>query len=465
MENLAQMFGEGSKVVISPDEMRAWVMLPKPQKDCPYTEEGLRAWLLENGVTHGLRDDMIKKALLERKSDELMEVARGTDAQEGTDGYLQMHVKEKENASVRTGSDGGLILDDLSFLHEVPAGKVLAEVMPAIPGTPGYSVNGHELPTRHSVKEADALEGSGFEKSDDGLRYSAPVRSHVRFVNGTLVLTPVTVTGDICADDGPLSVEGNLVVEGDILAGSVLAATGSVYVSGKSQEATIDAGRNILLCGGMHSMRARGTLTAKENIWGQLFEQASLHAGSDVCATVLRGCEVTSGGQVRVLGKQGQISGCEVYATSGVVCQTLGGDGDNRTEIHVGMKKSLLSRNTQINQSIEKRNQDVQQILQNMATIEKLNRQKPTKGKDLPEYLEMVQKKDATLKVLRMLEQERQNLKRKMDALSAAGVVARVRVHPGVLISIDTREYHVDRKLGKVRFKRDGEYIELITAE
>ncbi len=464
MDNLAQMFAPESKVVISPDEMRAWVMLPPPKKECPYTEEGLRAWLLQNGVTFGIREDMIKTALRERKNGELMEVARGQEAKEGSHGRLEFRIEQQENAGLRTGVDGAVVLDDLSFLQELPAGTVLADIVPATPGISGCSVNGKELLPRNTVHEAKPLDGDGFEKSEDGQHYVVPTQSHIRFVDGNVQLTPVMHVETICAEDGSLEFEGDVVVDKDVQAGSVIKAAGSVFVAGRCREATIEAKRSILLCGGMHALHARGALNAKENIWGLHFEQTDLKAGRDIFASHLRGCEAAAQGQVRVLGKQGLVVGCEIHAREGFVCQTLGSEGD-KSEIYVGIEKNLLNRSLQVAQNIEKRTQEVQSLLQNLSTIERLNRQRPNGGKDLPEYQEMLKKKTASLQVLKMLEQERQNLKRKMDGLSASGVVVRDRVFPGVLISIDTREYMVDKKMGKVRFKRDGEYIELLTSQ
>ncbi len=463
MEDLAKMFQKGSKVVISPDEMRAWVMLPKPQKNCPYTLEGLREWLLQNGVTVGIRDDMLKTALQEREDDKLLEVARGIEVQEGKDGHLTFHIQQKVNASVRTASDGGLILDDLSFLHEVKAGAVIADIVPPVLGVPGRSVNGKELPSKHVVSESAELLGYGFQKSEDGLHYIAPVQSHIRFVDKSVQLTPVLYASGLCAEDGPLHFEGDIVIDGDVLTGSVIKAGQSVYVSGRCQDATIEAERNIVLCGGLSSLKSRGALSAKESILGLFFEQASLKAGRDVCASHLRGCEVTAGGHVRILGKQGLCASSAVRAKEGFVCQNLGGEGNSQTEVHVGLEKQLIQRGLQVSQNIEKRTQEVQQISQNISTFERLNRQKPNGGKDLADYKEMVSKKEGSLRVLNMLEKERQSIKRKMDGLSAAGVIVRDKVYPGVLISIDTREYIVDRKWTKVRFKREGEAILMTT--
>ncbi len=465
MDDLAQMFTQESKVVISPDEMRAWVMLPSPQKDHPYTEEGLQAWLLQNGVTFGVRDDMIKAALHNRINGELMEVARGTEAQEGTPGRLVYKVDQQENANIRTGLDGGLVLDDLSFLQELKAGTVLAETMLPVQGIPGCTVNGRVLPPKNTLPPTKDLDGFGFEKSEDGLQYFVPVDSHIRFIDGSMQLTPVLHVESLCEQDGPLEFEGDIVIDKDVLANSVIKGGASVYVAGHCQESTIEAKRNIVLCGGISPLYGRGTLQAKDNIWAKHFERADLKAGRDISAEHFRGCEVVAGGQVRALGRQGLVVGCEIHAKGGLICQILGGDEDTSTEIFVGLEKSLLKRGQEVAQSIEKRNQDVQRMIQSLSAFEKLNRQKPNKGKDLPEYKDMEKKKMASLQVLKMLELERQNIKRKMDSMSSAGVVARDRVFPGVLISIDTREYVTDRKFGKVRFKREGEYIEKLAVQ
>ncbi len=462
MGDLPQIFAEGSKVVISPDEMRAWVMLAPPPKGVKYTAEAMREWLPQHGVVHGVQDSMVQNALDSGKTFELLEVARGDEPQDPEGGSYTMRVEVKPFTGLRANSDGSLIYDDLSFLQEVAEGQVLADVVAAKPGVPGRSVKGEPVAPKEP-KDGAVLKGSGFVMSPDGSQYLAPARSHLNMVNNELVLTPVLHLESLSAEDGPLGFEGNVVIEADVHAGSVIEAKGSVFVGGRCEHAVIKAGRNVLLGGGMRCSGEIGQVEAKENVWGAVFESVNIKAGGDVCANHLLGCDVKAEGRARVAGGRGMVANSSLYAKGGLVCQQLG-DNAGSTEVSVGMGPELIERYDGVQKRLVKLTQDIQNYLQNIATYEKLNRQKPDKGKNAPEYREMVTKKDQAMSVLNILEGERARLKRTVDSFSAVNIVVRGKVFPGVVVRIDTRTYEVNRPMEKVKFKRDGDLVEAVSS-
>ncbi len=462
MGDMSQIFAEGSKVVISPDEMRAWVILAPPPKGVKYTVEAVKEWLPQHGVVYGVQDAMIQKALDSGKTFEMLEVARGSEPEDPEGGSFTMQVEVKPFTGLRANSDGSLIFDDLTFLQEVAEGQVLANVVAEKPGVPGRSVKGEDVPPKEP-KDGTVLKGSGFEMSADGMQYIAPVRSHLNMVNNELVLTPVLHLSSLSAEDGPAEFEGNVVIEGDVHAGGTVNAGGSVFVGGRCEHATIKAGRNVLLGGGMRCSGEIGQVEAKENVWGQVFESVNIKAGGDVCANHLLGCDVKAEGRVRVAGGRGMVCNSSVYAKGGLVCQQLG-DHSGSTEVSVGMGPDLIERFEGVQKRLVKLTQDIQNYLQNIATYEKLNRQKPDKGKNAPEYRDMVAKKDQAMSVLNILEAERARLKRTVDSFSAVNVVVRGKVFPGVVVRIDTRAYEVNRPMEKVKFKRDGDLVEAVSS-
>ncbi len=460
MGDLTQIFTEGSKVVISPDEMRAWIILAPPPKGVSYTVAAVKEWLPQHGVVYGVSDDMIAAAINGGKTFEMLEVARGAEPQDPESGSYTMKVDIKPFTGLRANADGSLIYDDLSFLQEVAEGEVLAEVIPAKPGAPGTSVKGEPVPAKEPV-DGMTLQGSGFVLSEDGSRYIAPVRSHLNMVSNELVATPCLRVESVTAEDGPLHFEGNVVVEGDVHAGAHIEADGSVFVGGRAEWATIKAGRNILLGEGMRSTGEIGLVEAKDNVWGKVFESTNIRAGGDLCANQILGCEARVEGRARILGGRGTIANTALYAKAGVVCQQLGDESRSRTEISVGMGSDLIERFEGVQKRMVKLTQDIQNLLQSIAAYEKINRQKPDKGKNTPEYRQMVAKKEQAMSVLNILEAERIRTKRTIDGFSAVTVLAKGRVFQGVVVNIDTRSYEVDKTMTGVKFKRDGDVIEL----
>ncbi|MDL2253273.1 FapA family protein [Ruminococcaceae bacterium OttesenSCG-928-I18] len=463
MSDLSNIFPPDAKVVISPDEMRAWIMLPPAPQGVKYTLEAVQQWLPQNGVVYGAREDMINKALASGKTYELLEVARGDEPQAPEGGSYEMRVEVKPFTGLAANSDGSLIYDDLSFLQPVPEGQVLAEIVPAKPGVAGKSVTGNAVAPKEGKPDV-VLKGKGFVVSEDGRRYVAPVASHLSMVSEELVATPYIQRESLKPEDGPLRFNGNIVIEKDVHAGAVIEASGSVFVGGRCENAKIKAGRNILLGGGMYSSGEIGQVEAKENLWGMMFESVNLKAGGDLCANHLMGCEASAEGRALITGGRGMIVNTSLYARGGVVCQQLGDESGSKTTVSVGMGAELIERFESVEKRMVKLTQDIQNLLQSITAFEKINRNKPDRGKNTNEYRELVAKKDQALSVLNITEGERARLKRTMDSFSVVSIIVKDRVFPGVVVRIDTRLYEVDRPMQKLKFRRSGEVVELVSS-
>lgn len=462
MNDLSKIFREGSKVVISPDKMRAWVRLPKPAPGVRYTPEAITQWLPQNGVVYGADPELIRKAAASGEYDELLEVARGKAPVAASGGDYTLKIEKKPFTGLNSSSDGSLVYDDFSFLQEVPAGQVLAEITPPAPAEDGMTVTGEAVPPREGAT-GRMLEGSGFQVTDNGRCYRAPTLSHVSIVADKLVVTPLSKVDTIPVDDGmEYEFEGNVVVEGDVPAGARFSASGSVFVKGRCVACSIKAGNNVLLSGGMFSGGEYGRVEAGGNVWGLFFESCTILAGGDICSNYLNGCEAEAGGRANILGGRAAIESSTLTATNGVVTGTIGSPNGSEAMVRCGADQELLDRYNSMGAKIDRLNTDIQALQQNITAHERVNRMKPDKGKGDAAYKEMVARRDQSLSVQGILTAERTRTKRAIDQFSTVSIIARRAVLPGAVIYIDTRRYNVDMNLSGTKFRRNGEVIELL---
>lgn len=463
MSDLSNIFTNGCKVVVSPDKMRAWISLVKPAKGVQYTAQAVAEWLPENGVVYGADDGMIRKALASGEYDELLEVARGKAPVAANGGDYTLLVEKKPFTGLKASGDGALIYDDLSFLQEAEAGQRLAEVIPPTPAEDGMTVTGASVPAREGTPGRE-LTGSGFAVSEDGRYYTAPVLSHVSFVNDQLMVTPLAKLAGLSAEDGPFTFDGNVLVEGDVTQGASIDATGSVFVAGRAVSCTIKSGNNVLLCGGMRDQGGFGTVTAKGTVWGLFFDSANITTKGDIYANHLVGCEVHVNGRASILGGRALVGSTNLYAQNGVVAGTLG-DGRGETVVAAGMDKELIDRYNAVVTRTDRLGVDIQSIQQNITTHERVNRMKPDKGKGDAAYREMVQKRDQSLSVYNILTAERTRLKRTIDQFSVVSIIAREVANAGVTIVIDTRSMKITSAMPRTKFRRNQETIEAVSSQ
>ncbi len=453
------MFGEGAKVVISPDKMRAWVTLPKPKSGVRYTAQAIMEWLPQNGVVYGADEALCRQAAASERYDDLLEVARGRAAVPATGGDYSLRVEKKPFTGLKSAGDGSLIYDDFSFLQEVQEGEVLADLIPPKPAEPGMTVTGEEVFPREG-SPGRRIKGSGFAQTPDGLRCVAPSLGHVTVINNDeLIFTPLHKAGTL-SDGEALQFAGNVLVEGDLRPGASVEADGSVFVTGRASGATIKAGNNILLAAGMRAEGGRAQLQAKGNVWGPVFDMCDITAGGDVHASTISGCSVRAEGRLVVSGGRAPLTDSDVYARGGVVAGQIGSPAGNRVTVAAGMGRELMDKAADVERKVARLTIDIQTTQQNIATHERVNRMKPDKGRGDAAYLEMMKKRDQALSVLNILTTERTRLRRLIDQFSTTTIIAREVVYPGVTIEIDTRAMNIMTPMKKTKFRRTGEVIE-----
>lgn len=445
----------GSKVVISPDKMRAWVNLPKPAGGVKYTAEAIEAWLPQNGVVYGADRKMIEAAINSGKYDDLLEVARGKNPVSFVGGSYTLKIDKKPFTGLRASGDGSLIYDDLSFLQEAHAGDVLAEVVPPVPEEDGMTVTGEVVKPRPGTGGKE-LSGTGYAISEDGHYYTAPSLSHVSIVNEQLVVTPLKKLESLSAEDGPLEFEGNVLIEKDVTAGAQINATGSVFVAGRTVSATITAGNNVLLSGGMRADGGGSKVDAKGSVWGLFFESCEISTGGELCANHLTACEAKVGGRAAIIGGRAAISRTHLEAKSGVVVGTI----DSSSTIIAGMDHSFIDNYNNIVKKSDRLTQDIQGLQQNISAHERINRMKPDKGKNDPAYKDMVAKLNQSLSVLTILQNERTRMKRTLEQMSTVNIIVREVIEAGAHISIDTRTLNILSPMQRTRFRRVQETVE-----
>ncbi len=458
---LTELFTADAKVVISPDKMRAWVMLPPPPAGVQYTPEAITAWLPQHGVVHGVRPGMVKAAAEAQRYFEMLEVARGEEPLAPVGGGYTLHVEKKPFSGLRGNPDGALFYDDMSFLQEVEEGAVLADLHPAREGLPGQAVTGEEVPPP-AMPDDRTLTGSGFVLSADGLHALAPSRSHVSVVGEQLVVTPLLRLEKLAPQDGPVQFEGNVLVAGDVLSGAEIEAGGSVFVQGRTGAAKLRAARNLLLSGGMRAQDGFGKVNVGENVWGLCFESADIEAGGDICTNHLVGCEARCEGKALILGGRAQISSTSLYAKGGVVAGTLGDTQGSATTVAAGMEAELIERSEMVTKKLEALNRDINVLSQNITAHERVNRGKTGGGKDDPAYREMVEKRDKMRSVLGIIEGERTRLKRTMDQFATTSIIVRETAYPGVTVVVDTRSYAMQKPMQRVKFRRKQDVVEMV---
>lgn len=256
--------------------------------------------------------------------------------------------------------DGCIDFKERNLFPSVQRDALLAECTAFVPGVPGRTVQGDDipapLPTAVELVAADHVrkeEQDGLQRLyaeiDGGIRVQTietrgpdgPVR------RCTLAIQPVLqIPGDVCYETGNIDVHGNVHIRGSVARGFRVIATGDIAISG-----SVDAGSEVT-SGGNITVR-QGIVGEKTRVNGsgavaaRFVQDARVEADGDLLAgSYIHGAQVRVGGRVRVEGRGGSgggIVGGETWAVLGIVSRNLGSERSATTRLTAGTDPDLFS--------------------------------------------------------------------------------------------------------------------------
>lgn len=221
--------------------------LPEPSLD-----EVLAA-LAEKGIVYGLKEEEIKRAVVEKKGEPVL-VAEGKAPMPGQDGYLDF-LYLRSGAKKHYDEQGKIDFREVSREETVEAGEVVARVVEPVPGRPGMTVTGKEIPVKEPKPFHFRL-GKGVVQVED--KIVATLGGRPRIIGSVVEVLPVLVVqGDVALDTGNIRFPGDVVVKGGVRPGMKVVADGLVEVWGPVEKAEIVARDGVIILSSVFSSRVR----------------------------------------------------------------------------------------------------------------------------------------------------------------------------------------------------------------
>ena len=307
-------------IKVSRDCMNAWSV---PGRGGRFSAEDVRRALAGAGVTWGIDD------AAEPSPTEPALVARGTEATPSRDALVEYLFSEDDELAAlrpRVREDGTVDYRELKPMYTVQPGTIVGRWLPAVDGEPGRDVYGRELgpvaPARDTPAERFA--GRDVEVAENGIDLIAvkagrPVREGARIDIVQLYAIP----GDVDFSTGNIDFNGEVYVAGDVQPGFKVKATGNVRIDGTVDSANVEAGRDLLISGGING-HGESRIVSHGEMSARFIDSAEVACEGNllVVSTVVRS-NIVCGGRVTVIGR-GSVVGGKIKAVTGISCNSAG---------------------------------------------------------------------------------------------------------------------------------------------
>lgn len=465
-------------ILIDSDEMGATAEITAAQGGKHLTAKAILVAAQEAGVKKGFsKEDLVKLAQLAAKAEPnhqvTLKIASGKSAINGNDAEIKPLVESAQSRILRPKKreDGSVDMRDLGDIICVKVGDPIAEKKPLTLGKTGYTVTATLLPPEPGNDVALVSgEGTTISSSDENILVSEKVGLPKIIANG-MEVDEVYKINNVTIATGNINFTGSVIIDGDVNEGMKVIASGDVTVGGFVESATIEAGGDVTISGGIigrkhdieknkvTDVKMSVSVNAKGNIYAKYCQYAEIGCSNDVRIEnqLLHSLlDIKGGLKVGTEDKSnGKLIGGHIKAGTFVTAGIIGATAGSKTIIHFEHKVIKLKKQMQDLES--KLKSDSSKMEELKSAIIKLK--KLPKDKAKPEILaKIVASYQLQMKHTAELLLEKETLEKvTLEYMESVYIEATDKLHQGVQLIIDNcneksrREYGPSRMIYRER--------------
>jgi hypothetical protein len=409
-------------------------------------KDNIHASLSELGVSSAASDvdlaNWLRTKVQDEKNSDPWVLFRGTPATPAVNGHIKWEGNFFEKG-YKVDADTGKI-DYRSPLAEttVPEGKLLAILMPPQKGEPGMDVFGKKIDVK-KPRSAKLNAGRNVTRTEDD-KFYAEHDGRIAFAGGKLHVDDVyTIQGDVSLETGHISHPGAVVVNGDILEGSLVEVQGDIEVTGIVERCTIRTPGNVTVGGGVIgddscSVEIGGTLEA------HFILDAHVTAGEGVAVAK----EIVNS-HVRTLGTllvpQGRIVGGTSEALGGIIAKELGSEQAIKTTLICGLDYELTDQLTKKEAAAKELEDQKGKILSILTPLAgKMQKLPPDKKEAVTKLAEQLK---GLIVQIEEVQREIEELGAESKDRARLRVIVRETAHPDTVVTLQKETRTVDNSV------------------
>ncbi len=324
-------------VITSSDNLIAWIVAyPPVGEGAELSREILDKSLAESKIRFGI-DEALLDSLPENRERyfRLFPVARGQQAVHGVDGHIVDLFPRIVEKKVKADEQNRVDYTSVDFVHNIEVGGVICKIIHPTKGSHGRTVQDQAIPAREG-KAPTVPKGRNTQVSEDGNALLATISGHVEFSGRTFQVRPLlAVSGNVDFSTGNINFLGDVSIRGDICCGFTVRATGNITVGGVVEAATVEAGGDLVVAGGVQGDN-QAVIRAQRNIFVKYLENCSVYVRDTLHTDCIINCDVYCDSLVEVrTGRMTVVGGC-IRAATELNAGTVGSRAECRTEVILG---------------------------------------------------------------------------------------------------------------------------------
>lgn len=450
-------------------DMKAFITIMPPGEggiDIDY--EMIENFLKNNGVIHGINEELLKELERFPEYGKALLVAKGTRPVNGNDAKIVYNFDVNRSPLKLKEKNGRVDFREQNLIKNVVEGQALARKIPAEQGKSGRTITGRLLPAEDG-KDIEINAGKNVKLSEDGNTAIAEINGQVVMIGNKLNVEPVyVVNGDVnLKNSGNVIFLGTVLVKGSVTDGFKVKAAGNIEVMGNVGKSELDAEGDIIIHQGVNG-KGKGSIRAGKSVLSKFIENTNVDAGEVVVATDgIINSKVDSQQRIICQGKRATIVGGILRAAEEIHAKTLGTVAGSETVLEVGYDPKKRERLSAIDEEIELLEKKLDEINLNITTLQRLLKAKNKLPEDKQNYYtDLKEEQKDCIDKKNVLEDESLEIKEYLEGLENRGrISASSRVYPGVKISIKNAYLEIKSEYKAVTFINEDRLVKITKYE
>ncbi|MGL1862964.1 MAG: FapA family protein [Pseudodesulfovibrio sp.] len=414
----------------------------------PLTPARIEKELRDVGVVIDPNHDLLEKKLRQAKKTGLplfeQILVAGNHPVRGRDGWFEYLVSSREDTGTEDES-GNLDFRDRGMYPLVTEGQTIGRLHAPTAGEGGIDIYGKTIPANGGNGLRIRLGKNVFVHKDE-VTFESKAEGIMVMEKGMVdVLDCLILPGNVDLSTGNVKVEsGSVKVIGSIQAGFKVTAPEHIIVGGSIESATVNAGGNVEVSGGI-LMPEGGIIKAGGDVIANYATNAQIEAGGDVdIANDITNCDVHADGKLFASRGKGHILGGEIITGKGMEVNEIGSELGVQTTVSVRIEhaedEGLRQQRVKVKQAIRK----IDEAMGSDSPNEILQRTKPEKRAAVAEILKhritLVKRRKA------ISEQLNQMALKSQEDLAGVKIEVKRLIHPGTDLRFGGRAFPVAKQ-------------------
>lgn len=445
-------YAEYVSIHVNDDEMSADIFLVKPPSIDFYNVPDLVDFIAREGVIFGVNKNILEEAIRLKRYGEYIKFAEGIRPGEAKNGYYEFKFNTNPSKKPKLKPDGSVDYYNLNLVEITEKDELIAEYIPKVDSTEGRTVMGGFIPGK-KAHDLPPLRGKGFYVSEDKRQYFAEYAGKVELVMGHLTVSNThTIEGDVDLSTGNLDLRGDLYIKGSVKSNMVVKATGNITIDGLVEAANIEAGKGILVKGGILGGE-KAVIKAIDNVFALFIESAYVESNACIQADSIVNSTILAYNDINVFGKTACIIGGRLKANRYVKTKVIGSKKGVTTIIEVGVPNDC-------HVDKKKYSEQLMDLQEEQTKVEKLLEKLSKTGDEMTEmFISTTRRKIELSAEIYRLKALIGELEKRITIGKDAQIIAEKKVFPGASFFIDGIKYDVADEFERIMFFRKMDKI------